>query len=401
MPPGRRRQPGMVLDEHPAIRPGRERHIHRSWSQPGPAAAGAGTPEGWFPDGPAGSVLVGRTAGRKRVPACGGDGNAVAVNRESRGDADVMDGGQHGGRNLRAERAGSVGSHHCSSPRHACAPTRVRRLWNWRAYMMKCRGSPTSTSNAPMNGRGRLLPRVRATRRVRPPGSAADESPRSHPGTPGTGDPSADRRSGRWATRSSTAAPGCGWAPQRPPSSVLAGGLGVQALTLRQALPLGHNAVRARFSAVAQHVPAIEACPAASHLHQPGPDPSGRRRQGMTGHVDGGAMRIRPWSSSRACRPPPRLAKNATRCRAVAPVRQRPRRSLSVTGSTLAWAQRAVLPSSASGVSLLAVGLVGELVSSASRRGFWPAARWRMPGPGRPGGQRLGLQGIGQSTVGS
>jgi len=187
MPPGRRRQPGMVLDEHPAIRPGRERHIHRSWSQPGPAAAGAGTPEGWFPDGPAGSVLVGRTAGRKRVPACGGDGNAVAVNRESRGDADVMDGGQHGGRNLRAERAGSVGSHHCSSPRHACAPTRVRRLWNWRAYMMKCRGSPTSTSNAPMNGRGRLLPRVRATRRVRPPGPAADESPRSHPGTPGTG----------------------------------------------------------------------------------------------------------------------------------------------------------------------------------------------------------------------
>ena len=63
MPPGRRRHRGSVLDERPAIRPERGRHIHRSWSQQGSAAAGAGTPEGLFPDVLAESVLVGRTGG--------------------------------------------------------------------------------------------------------------------------------------------------------------------------------------------------------------------------------------------------------------------------------------------------------------------------------------------------
>jgi hypothetical protein len=87
----------------------------------------------------------------------------------------------------------------------------------------------------------------------------------------------------------------------------------------------------------------------------------------MIGHVDGGTMRIWPWPPSRVRRPPPRLTRDAARCRAVAPVLQQPRRLLSVTGSTLAWAQRAVSSSSAPGVSLLAAGLVGELVSSAGR----------------------------------
>jgi hypothetical protein len=42
---------------------------------------------------------------------------------------------------------------------------------------------------------------------------------------------------------------------------------------------------------------------------------------------------------------------------------------------------------------------VGELVSSAGRRGLWPAASWRIPGPGRPGEPRLRLRVTGQSTT--
>jgi len=73
----------------------------------------------------------------------------------------------------------------------------------------------------------------------------------------------------------------------------------------------------------------------------------------------------------------------AGRRRAVAPVLQQPRRLLSVTGSTLAWAQRAAASSGAApGVSLLAARLMGELVSA---RG---AAGGRLPVgacPGRAG----------------
>jgi hypothetical protein len=75
----------------------------------------------------------------------------------------------------------------------------------------------------------------------------------------------------------------------------------------------------------------------------------------MIGHVDGGTMRLRPSSPSRVRR----------RRRAVAPVLQQPRRLLSVTGSTLAWAQRAAASSAAApGVSLLAAAT--SVVASAT-----------------------------------
>jgi hypothetical protein len=44
--------------------------------------------------------------------------------------------------------------------------------------------------------------------------------------------------------------------------------------------------------------------------------------------------------------------------------------------------------------------VVGELVGSAGRRGLWPAASWRIPGPGGPAEPRLGLRVTGQSAVG-
>jgi hypothetical protein len=90
----------------------------------------------------------------------------------------------------------------------------------------------------------------------------------------------------------------------------------------------------------------------------------------------------------------------AGRRRAVAPVLQQPRRLLSVTGSTLAWAQRAAASSAAApGVSLLAARLMDELVSA---RG---AACGRLPVgacPGQAGGRAtVGLRVTGQSTIGS
>jgi hypothetical protein len=90
----------------------------------------------------------------------------------------------------------------------------------------------------------------------------------------------------------------------------------------------------------------------------------------------------------------------AGRRRAVAPVLQQPRRLLSVTGSTLAWAQRAAASSAAApGVSLLAARLMDELVSG---RG---AACGRLPVgacPGQAGGRAtVGLRVTGQSTIGS
>ena len=64
----------------------------------------------------------------------------------------------------------------CQSPgcpffagRQAGAPTRVRRPWNWRVCMMKCAGSPTARPNGRVSSAGRVLPRLRATRRVWPP----------------------------------------------------------------------------------------------------------------------------------------------------------------------------------------------------------------------------------------
>ena len=108
--------------------------------------------------------------------------------------------------------------HHCPAPPHPWAPTRVRRLWNWRACMLKCRGS-SKRSNGRVNDRGRPRARVRATNRVLSPGPAADESPRSRPHTPGAGDQTAAQRCGRRATGRPTAAPGSGSAPGRPRSS--------------------------------------------------------------------------------------------------------------------------------------------------------------------------------------
>jgi hypothetical protein len=87
----------------------------------------------------------------------------------------------------------------------------------------------------------------------------------------------------------------------------------------------------------------------------------------------------------------------AGRRRAVAPVRQQPRRSLSVTGSTLAWAQRAVSPSSE---SFAARGLVGELVSSASRRGLCQLPVGAHPCQPTWWGNGWVCGVIGQSTVG-
>jgi hypothetical protein len=79
----------------------------------------------------------------------------------------------------------------------------------------------------------------------------------------------------------------------------------------------------------------------------------------------------------------------AGRRRAVAPVLRQPRRLLSVTGSTLAWAQRAAASSAAApGVSLLAARLMDELVSG---RG---AACGRLPVGACPG------QAGGRATVG-
>jgi hypothetical protein len=98
-------------------------------------------------------------------------------------------------------------------------------------------------------------------------------------------------------------------------------------------------------------------------------------------------------------RPPPRLTENATRCRAVTLARQWPRRRLSVTGSMPAWAQCAVSPSSAPGVALLAVGLVGELVSGASKARLVTGCLLAHTGPGRPGGQRLGLRVMGSQPL--
>jgi hypothetical protein len=60
------------------------------------------------------------------------------------------------------------------------------------------------------------------------------------------------------------------------------------------------------------------------------------------------------------------------------------------------WAQRAVAwPGAAPEVSLPAA----RPASSASRRGFWPAASWRIPGPGRPGEPRLGLREAGSESL--
>jgi len=71
------------------------------------------------------------------------------------------------------------------------------------------------------------------------------------------------------AARSSTAAPGCGSVPQPPRST------GCRALELPsrfQALPLRHDAVRARLSVVVQPVPAV---PVLSVTPQRTPSPNG------------------------------------------------------------------------------------------------------------------------------
>lgn len=119
--------------------------------------------------------------------------------------------------------------------RHTSAPTRVRRLWNWRVCMMTCTGSDHSRPISRMTGRGLPRLRPRTARRVLPPGAGRRWKPRIP--------------SMLWS--SPLAAPGGGSPPDGPydePARAI--GRPWQMLPLLRALPLGHDAVRTRFSVV-------------------------------------------------------------------------------------------------------------------------------------------------------
>ncbi len=72
----------------------------------------------------------------------------------------------------------------CRRPglRHACAPTRVRRPWNWRVDMMKCARSPTTLARRDLepSGQGSLKARPPPTLRP-PPGTVRGRKSRRLP----------------------------------------------------------------------------------------------------------------------------------------------------------------------------------------------------------------------------
>jgi len=142
---------------------------------------------------------------------------------------------------------------------------------------MKCTGSPTSRPNGRVTSRGRPRLRVRITRRVQPPGAGRRWKPQM---------PSRCARGREPGPRIGRMAGGQPVARLQHQGAVRLHNRHCpyvcRALELPshfQALPLRHDAVRARLPAVVQPVPAVPAPAAAPHLHQPGPDPLGWRRK--------------------------------------------------------------------------------------------------------------------------